>query len=82
MAAYEDFSFFQQATLRAPAASRRVESSPTRDALRTELERLHVELRRMRKTLDRHQRWRERLRRLVGYVVPGSVPARRGRESA
>ena len=81
MAAYEDFNFFQTATVRGPSAKRR-EPSPSRDALRAELERLHVELRSMRKTLDRQQRWRDKLRRLVGYVVPRPSPSRRTRDSA
>ena len=82
MAAYEDFNFFQTATLRAPAAKRRDLPSPSRDALRTELERLHLELRSMRKTLDRQRRWRDRLRRLVGYIVPRPSPTRRSRDVA
>jgi len=81
MAAFEDFSFFRAATLRAPLAKRRDEPSPGRDALRAELERLHVELRSMRKALDRQHRWRDRIRRLVGYVVPRPAPARRSRDA-
>jgi hypothetical protein len=77
MAAYEDFNFFQTATLRAPVAARRDDPSPSRDALRAELERLHFELRSMRRTLDRQRRWRERIRRLVDIVVPRSSPTRR-----
>jgi hypothetical protein len=80
MAAYEDFNFFQVATVRAPSKSRGGETSPSRDALRAELERLHLELRTMRKTLDRQRRWRDRIRRLMGYVVP-SAPSRRSRDS-
>jgi hypothetical protein len=89
MAAYEDFNFFQVSTLRAPFAKRRGETSadpetpsPSRDALRAELERIHLELRTMRKTLERQRRWRERLRRLMGYVVPRASPSRRARDSA
>ena len=81
MAAFEDFNFFQAATLRSPSASRRAEPSPSRDALRAELEQLHVELRSMRKTLDRQRKWRDRIRRLVGYVVSRPSPARRSRGS-
>lgn len=90
MAAYEDFNFFQVATLKAPSKSRRDANpangdapSPSRDALRAELERLHFELRTMRRTLDRQRRWRDRLRRLMGYVIPGTgAPSRRSRDSA
>ena len=88
MAAYEDFNFFQVSTLRAPFAKRRGETSadpetpsPSRDALRAELDRIHLELRTMRKTLERQRRWRDRIRRLMGYVVP-SAPSRRSRDSA
>ena len=90
MAAYEDFNFFQVATVRGSVARRRDGTSaspetpsPSRDALRAELERLHLELRTMRKTLDRQRRWRDRLRRLMGYVVPGTAiaPSRRSRDS-
>ncbi len=81
MAAFEDFNFFQQtATLHAPVSARRDEPSPRRDALRTELVRLHVELRSMRRTLDRQRRWRDRLRRLVWSMLSRSSHARRSRD--
>lgn len=81
MAAYEDFQFFRAASA-PPAARQRGEPSPSRDALRGELERLHVELRRMRKTLHRRTRWRDRLRRLMLSIVPRNAPSRRMRQSA
>jgi len=83
MAAFEDFNYFQSVTTRG-AHGGRIEATPAlrRDALRAELERLHVELRRMRRSLARRDRWGDRLRRLVRRVVLGSAPARRMRSSA
>lgn len=78
MAAFEDFEFFKNAASRAtataqpPAQVRRGGAAPHRDALRTELQRLNLELRRMRKLVDRRRAWRDRLRRLVRYVVPAA----------
>jgi len=83
MAAFEDYEFFLNTAPRKAAAVLREEpASPRRDALRAELERLHQELRHMRKTLDRRANWRDRLRRLVRRVVLRSAPARRVREGA
>lgn len=76
MAAFEDFEYFRNAASRGTATApppmvvRRGGPAPARDPLRIELQRLHIELRRMRRIVDRRQRWGERLRRLVRAVVP------------
>jgi hypothetical protein len=78
MAAFEDFEYFRNAASRGtatappPALVRRGGPAPVRDPLRIELQRLHVELRRMRRIVDRRTRWSERLRRLVRAVVPAN----------
>ena len=75
MAAYEDFEFFRTIRRRASAPPRDPALTP-RDALRSELERLHDEVRRLRA----HQRARRRgallgrsLRRLVARFLPSDA---------
>lgn len=78
MAAFEDFEYFKNAASRgtatgpSPALVRRGGASPNRDPLRSELQRLHMELRRMKRIVERRRRWSDRLRRLVRSVVPAA----------
>jgi hypothetical protein len=90
MAAYEDFEFFRTAKWRAAAAAASAESAGpasatpsvtasaggdlARDALRSELVRLHATLRRLRARhrVERRTRWPLQIRRIVRSLLPGA----------